>query len=97
MGKHPRLRIQLAEAPRFWAIEQLCEEGQHRLRRQISFLEEENKDLRRRFAFLTQDLEQARTKITTALSNLQGLLDRVKAMETRMRDDSWIPPAEGHS
>ena len=59
-----------------------------RLRQHIDSLEAENRDLRRRFAFLAQDLEQARAKVTMALRNLQGLLDRVKAMETRMREDS---------
>ena len=59
-----------------------------RLRRHLDFLEEENRDLRRCFAFLAQDFEQARAKVTNALRNLQGLLDRVKAMETRMREDS---------
>ena len=59
-----------------------------RLRLEIDCLEEENRDLRRRFAFLAQDLEQARSKVTMALRNLQGLLDRVKEMETRMREDS---------
>jgi uncharacterized protein YoxC len=86
MGKRSWLRI--AEAPRFWAIEPLAREV-HRLRMQIDFLDEENRDLRRRFAFLAQDLEQARAKVTTVLRNLQGLLDRVKAMETRMREDSF--------
>ena len=61
-----------------------------RLRRHIDFLEEENRDLRRCFAFLAQDFEQARAKVTNALRNLQGLLDRVKAMETRMREDSLM-------
>jgi chromosome segregation ATPase len=71
------------------AIIRLDEEVLH-LRRHIHLLEEENKDLRRRFAFLVQDLEQARAKVTMVLRNLQGLLDRVKAMETRMREDSLM-------
>ncbi len=65
----------------------LDEEVLH-LRRHVDSLEQENRDLRRRFAFLAQDLELARAKVTNALRNLQGLLDRVKAMETRMREDS---------
>ena len=67
----------------------LDEEVLH-LRRHVDLLEEENKDLRRRFAFLVQDLEQARAKVTMVLRNLQGLLDRVKAIETRMREDSLM-------
>jgi len=64
------------------------DEEVRQLRLQIDCLEQENKDLRRRFAFLAQDLEQARSKVTMALRNFQGLLDRVKEMETRMREDS---------
>jgi len=67
----------------------LDEEVLH-LRRHVDSLEQENRDLRRRFAFLAQDLELARAKVTNALRNLQGLLDRVKAMETRMREDSLM-------